>query len=165
MTDADADRPELTGVAAEVYDLIVHNEPVEGDTIFEEIPSYPRDEMSRSLTDLKREGLVKEVDEPIPELDGAMRTLVATESYEPQSDGEQTENSTESGQSPEQEDDKVVHQAEVTDESLAVIRRTLRDQQHKAATSEEYDALETALDELPEETLTNSEEFAKRVLP
>lgn len=164
MTDADADRPDLTGAAAEVYDLIAHKEPVHSDTIFEEIPSYPRDEMSRSLEDLKRDGLVEEVEEPIPELDGATRTLVATEGYVPQFD-EETGDSVEAEQSPEQEDDEVVHQAEVTDQSLAVVRRALRDQQHKAATSEEYDALETALDELPEETLAGSEEFAKKVLP
>lgn len=61
-------------------------------------------------------------------------------------------------------DDKVVHNIEVTDESLAVIRRALVDQQHKSATSEEYDALDVALDELPEETTENAHEFAKEVM-
>lgn len=62
-------------------------------------------------------------------------------------------------------DDKVVHKSKLTDESVAVIRRTLRHQQHHSATSEEYDALEIALDELPEVTTENAEQFAKGVLP
>lgn len=61
-------------------------------------------------------------------------------------------------------DDTVVHKAKLTDDSVAVIRRALRDQQHKSATSEEWDALDIALDELPEEITEEASEFAKEVL-
>jgi len=165
VSGSDDGGQKLTGVAAAVHDVIVHREPVHRDDVLEEIPTYTRDEMSRALESLKGDGLVKEVEKPVEGLDGATRTLLATDGYEVEADDETAEDRDAAGETAEQSDDELVHNADLSDQSLAVVRRTLRDQQHKSATTEEWEALEAALDELPEVTTESAEEFAKGVLP
>lgn len=70
---------DLTGVDAEMYDIIRHREPVKADAVFNELYSYSRDEFSVALTGLKRDGLVSEVEESLPFAEDATRTVLVTE--------------------------------------------------------------------------------------